>query len=297
MKVFPLEYINLGEISVKFYNCIVMHFLWRNSRVKLSGGLLFWREIGGNSNNVVFLHGAWYDSSQWLPVMERLSLDYHCFAPDLPGFSESKFPSTDYSINQIVESLAEYIATLKLEKVYLVAHSLGGWIAASYALKYSDRVLGLILISPEGINLAAVKTRWRLFGCLTQKPSFLCLILQLIYPLFRLLGVHKKIKEILQFRQKLLLSSTGSKILFRRRWAEIQAELLTEDLAFMKVKTLILQGYKDTDIALSMSKYYADLLPVATLYLINSGGDNLPEQMPDIVVEKITDFLSDGVDL
>lgn len=102
-----------------------MHFLWRNSRVKLSGGVLFWREIGGNSNNVVFLHGSWHDSNQWLPVMERLSLHYHCFAPDLPGFSESEFSATHYSINQIVESLAEYIATLKLEKVYLVGHSLG----------------------------------------------------------------------------------------------------------------------------------------------------------------------------
>ncbi|NEP04421.1 MAG: alpha/beta hydrolase [Okeania sp. SIO2G4] len=271
-----------------------MHFLWRNSRIKLSGGLLFWREIGGNSNNVVFLHGSWYNSSQWLPVMERLSLDYHCFAPDLPGFGESEFSSTHYSINQIVESLAEYIATLKLEKVYLVAHSLGGWIAASYALKYSEQLLGVILISPEGINLAAVKARWRLFRFLIQKPSFLCWVLQLIYPFVRLLGAHTKIKNILQFRQKLLLSSTGTKILFRRRWTEIQAELLTAELAFLKVKTLILQGYKDTKIALSMSKFYADLLPMAKLHLINSGGDNLPEQMPDIVVEKITDFLSDG---
>ena len=269
-----------------------MHFLWRNSRVKLSGGVLFWREIGGNSNNVVFLHGSWHDSNQWLPVMERLSLHYHCFAPDLPGFSESEFSATHYSINQIVESLAEYIATLKLEKVYLVGHSLGGWIAASYALKYSEQVLGAILISPEGINLAAVKARWRLFRYLTQKPSFLCWALRLIYPFVRLFGAHTKIKKILQFRQKLLLSSTGTKILFRPKWAEIQAELLKEDLAFLKVKTLILQGYKDTDIALSMSKFYADLLPIAKLHLINSGGDNLPEQMPDIVVEEITNFLS-----
>ncbi|WP_293120496.1 alpha/beta fold hydrolase [Okeania sp. SIO1I7] len=284
----------MGERYVKFYLSIVMQCLWRNSRVKLSGGLLFWREIGGSSNNVVFLHGSWYDSSQWLPVMERLSLHYHCFAPDLPGFSESEFSSTHYSINQIVESLAEYIATLKLEKVYLVGHSLGGWIAASYALKYSEQILGVILISPEGINLNAVKARWRLFRCLTQKPSFLCWVLRLIYPFVRLLGAHTRIKKILQFRQKLLLSSTGTKILFRPRWAEIKAELLKEDLAFMKVKTLILQGYKDTDIALSMSKFYADLLPIAKLHLINSGGDNLPEQMPDIVVEKIKDFLSDG---
>ena len=73
---------------------------------------------------------------------------------------------------------------------------------------------------------------------------------------------------------------------------KIKHELLAENLAFLKVATLVLQGYKDTDIALSMSKYYADLLPIAKLSLINSGENNLPEQMPDIVVKKILDFLS-----
>ena len=62
-------------------------------------------------------------------------------------------------------------------------------------------------------------------------------------------------------------------------------------MAFLKVVTLILQGYKDTDIALSMSKYYADLLPMGKLYLINSGEDNLPKKVPDIVVSKILAFL------
>ncbi len=274
-----------------------MHFLWLNSRVKLSGGLLFWREIGSGSNNIIFLHGTWHDSSQWLSIMEQLSLSYHCFAPELPGFSESEFYSTHYSINQIVESLAEYIAALKLEKVYLVGHSLGGWIAASYALKYPDRVLGLILLSPEGVDIPDVKVRWQWSGWLAPRFSFLCLILRLIYPFSRLIGIHTKVKELLQIRQKLLLDLTGNQILFRRRWAEIKSELLSENLAFLKVATLILQGYKDTDIALSMSKYYADFLQMAKLHLINSGGDNLPEQMPDIVVQKIMDFLSNREDL
>ncbi len=97
-----------------------MHFFWLNSRVKLSNGLLFWREIGNGSNNIVFIHGTWYDSNQWLSVMEQLSLSYHCFALDLPGCSESQFSSTHYSITQMVEYLAEYIAALKLQKVYYV---------------------------------------------------------------------------------------------------------------------------------------------------------------------------------
>ncbi|MCL2938180.1 MAG: alpha/beta hydrolase [Trichodesmium sp. MAG_R02] len=268
-----------------------MHFFWLNSRVKLSNGLLFWREIGNGSNNIVFIHGTCYDSNQWLSVMEQLSLSYHCFALDLPGCSESQFYSTHYSITQMVEYLAEYIAALKLQKVYLVGHSLGGWIAASYGLKYPEKLLGLILLSPEGIDIADVKVRWWWYGWLAPKISLLCFILQLIYPFTRRLGITK-VKQILQTRQNLLLHSTGNQILFRRKWAKIKQELLAENLGLLKVATLVLQGDKDTDIALSMSKYYADLLPMSQLSLINSGENNLPEQMPDIVVQKILDFLS-----
>lgn len=270
-----------------------MYLLSHNSRVKLSGGLLFWHEIGSGPN-VVFIHGSWYDSSQWLPIIDRLSQDYHCFAVDLPGFGESEFSSTHYSINQMVESLAEFLAALKMEKVYLVGHSLGAWVAASYALKYSDRVLDLILLSPEGVNVAALKARWHWAGLLAQIPSFLFGILRFIYPFTKLLGLQKKLKELLQLRQKLLLSKTGTQILFQRRWAEIKAELLEENLAFLKIPTLILQGYKDTAMALSMSQSYADFLPLAKLHLINSGGDNLPEQMPDVVVQEIRAFFADG---
>lgn len=268
-----------------------MHFFWLNSRVKLSNGLLFWREIGNGSNNIVFIHGTWYDSNQWLSVMEQLSLSYHCFALDLPGCSESQFSSTHYSITQMVEYLAEYIAALKLQKVYLVGHSLGGWIAASYGLKYPEKLLGLILLSPEGIDIADFKVRWQWYGWLAPKVSLLCFILQLIYPFTRRLGITK-VKQILQTRQNLLLHSTGNQILFRRKWAKIKQELLAENLGLLKVATLVLQGDQDTDIALSMSKYYADLLPMSQLSLINSGENNLPEQMPDIVVQKILDFLS-----
>ncbi|MGB3509820.1 MAG: alpha/beta hydrolase [Microcoleaceae cyanobacterium] len=270
-----------------------MYLLSSNSRVKLSSGLLFWREIGSGPN-VVFLHGSWYDSSQWLPIMNGLSEDYHCFAIDLPGFGESEFSSTHYSINQMVESLAEFLAALKMEKVYLVGHSLGGWVAASYALKYSDRVLDLILLSPEGVNVNSLKARYHCAGLLAQRPSFLFWVLRLIYPFARLFRLHKKVKELVQLRKKILLSKTGTKILFQRRWAEVKAELLAENLAFLKIPILILQGYKDTAMALSMSQSYADFLPLTKLHLINSGGDNLPEEMPDMIVEEICAFLGSG---
>ena len=76
----------------------------RNSRIKLSQGLLFWREVGQGSA-IVFLHGSWKDSSQWLPVMQQLSKHCHCFAPDLLGFGESEVVKGRCSIALQVECI------------------------------------------------------------------------------------------------------------------------------------------------------------------------------------------------
>jgi Predicted hydrolases or acyltransferases (alpha/beta hydrolase superfamily) len=130
---------------------IRMNLPLRNSRIRLPLGQVFWREVG-RGPILVFLHGSWRDGSQWLPLIDHLSQDYHCFALDLLGFGESERPKIHYSIQLQVECLDEYLKALHVPEVYLIGHSLGGWIAASYALNYLDRVRGLVLVSPEGIQ-------------------------------------------------------------------------------------------------------------------------------------------------
>lgn len=50
-----------------------------------------------------------------------------------------------------LDSLEEWRAIRKLEKLTLVAHSLGGYLAVRYANKYPERVEKLILVSPVGV--------------------------------------------------------------------------------------------------------------------------------------------------
>ena len=134
-----------------------MSNLSRNSRIKLSQGLLFWPEVG-EGEPIVFLHEAWYDSSQWLPFMDLLGGSFHCIAPDLLGFGESELPNVHHSALQ-VECLGELLQVLKLEKVHLVGASLGAWIAASYAIQYPDRVSSLVLLAPEGVATEGYQKR------------------------------------------------------------------------------------------------------------------------------------------
>jgi pimeloyl-ACP methyl ester carboxylesterase len=267
-----------------------MNNLFRNSRRKLSQGLLFWREVG-DGIPVVFLHGAWNDSSEWVAGMEMLSLGFHCFAPDLFGFGESDYPNIHYSIDLQIECLAEFLNALKLERVYLVGHSLGGWIATSYALKYPEQVYGLVLLAPEGVETEALDKNCQKLQGLMKRPLWIFKILRILRPLTKILGLETQIEQDWQQQQLMRQNPTGSELLFLRQLPEIRAELVQDKLDFITVPVLILQGGKDSPDVLDKSNYYAKIIPQANLKIIDHVGKNLPEKCAAIVAGEIRDFI------
>lgn len=263
----------------------------RNSRMKLSQGHIFWREIG-QGEALVFLHGSWSDSSQWVPVLEQLGLDYHCLAPDLLGFGESEHPNIHYSIELQIEALAEYLENLRLKQIYLVGHSLGAWIAASYALKYLDQVRGLVLIAPEGIQVEKLKQRWNWAKLLLARPPILFWLLRSLRPIAKVLGASQHIERSLQFRQQMLQSPAACQLLFQRRRAEIKAELLQERLGWLKIPVLLLQSDQEAFTAKVLSQTYAELLQDANWQIIPQGGTDLPLTAPEAVADQIRAFVT-----
>ncbi|KYC36204.1 alpha/beta hydrolase [Scytonema hofmannii PCC 7110] len=268
-----------------------MDSLFRNSRRKLSQGLLFWREVGAGTP-VIFLHGSWNDSSQWVSLMELLSQNFHCFALDLFGFGESEHPNIHHSIDLHVECLAEFLQALKLERVYLVGHSLGSWIAASYSLKYPEQVYGLVLISPEGIAIEGQQKRLRKMRRIFKFPPTLFQILRVLRPIAKIFGWDEQIERDWKLRQAMLGYPTACELLFQRQEPEIKAELLQDRLSSILAPVLILEGGKDSKEFLDMSRAYAQYLSQAELKAIAHGAHNLPESCAAVVAGDIRDFLT-----
>jgi pimeloyl-ACP methyl ester carboxylesterase len=261
----------------------------RNSRIRLSQGQLFWREVG-QGTVLVFLHGSWNDSSQWLPLVEHLSQTYHCLVPDLLGFGESEHPKLHYSIELQVECLAEYLEALKLRQIYLVGHSLGGWIASSYALRFPDQVKGLILLSPEGVQPEGKSNRWQWSRWLTGRPPLAFWLLQLLLPFAKVFGWREWVERSLQLRQKLMRSPVACKLLFNRRAAEIRAELLPADqISWLKLPILILQRQDDA-VAIHSHQVFAQA-PQAELKVISSFDSDLLQTEAKAIASEIRQFV------
>lgn len=254
-------------------------------------GQLFWREAG-KGPTLLFLHGAFQEGSQWLPLVEQLAVRFHCLIPDLPGFGESDPPAGGQSISHQAECLAAYIAALRLEAVYIVAHSLGAWIATQYALMNPRQLKGLILLQPEGIATdRRYLQRWQLEKRLTATVPLVPWCLQLAAPIARLLGRDTSIRQQLAYRQRLLAAPATCQLLFQRREAEITAELLNPHLSELLTPTQVIQGAQDTSGAIARSKTLVKLAPAAQLRLIKDGNAQLLAQSQTAIAYEIERFM------
>ena len=90
-------------------------------------------------------------------MIKPLAQSRRVFAIDIPGMGLSSRPDFDLkdpesTLEYLLSWLESWRETLKLEKIILMGHSFGGYLAAAYALKYSERVELLHLLSPIGIT-------------------------------------------------------------------------------------------------------------------------------------------------
>jgi pimeloyl-ACP methyl ester carboxylesterase len=268
--------------------------LYRNSRMKLSTGQMFWREAGDQNRSIlIFLHGSWHDSSQWEEVMESLSENFHCFALDLLGFGNS-IPTkpANMSISVEVDCLHEFLSTLNLDSVYLVGHSLGAWIAVDYTLKYPELVRGVVTIAPEGLSL----TNWRKHDKFTlwllahpRMMRWWSLGLKLLVSVSDGAAHLEKIQAHWQF---FAIFPTTCKLFFERSNRVICSELLGERLANFRQPLLILQSDNEDPDVIEQSKAYARSVRGSEYKLIQNGELNETTRSLRQVTREIHNFTS-----
>jgi pimeloyl-ACP methyl ester carboxylesterase len=72
--------------------------------------------------------------------------------PDQLGFGSSDKPNIHYSFSLMAANTDSLLATLGIDKVNVIGHSMGGMLAARFALMYPSKVRRLILENPIGLE-------------------------------------------------------------------------------------------------------------------------------------------------
>ena len=110
-------------------------------------------DAGDGERAVVFLHGVNGHLEVFLRnVAGHARAGLRVVAPDLLGHGHTGKPGRDCEIDDYLAHLSDFLAAMGIERLSLAGTSLGGWIAARYAVRYPGRVVSLSLIGPGGLT-------------------------------------------------------------------------------------------------------------------------------------------------
>ena len=99
---------------------------------------------GDGAPTIVFVHGWNLDKSIWNNQVKVFSPKYKVVTIDLAGHGESGMNRKNYSMELFGQDVADVVNKLKLEKVILVGHSMGGSVILEAARILKEKVIGLI---------------------------------------------------------------------------------------------------------------------------------------------------------
>ncbi|HEY9223422.1 MAG TPA: alpha/beta fold hydrolase [Variovorax sp.] len=104
-------------------------------------------EIDGEGDALLCIHGLGGSSNTWTPVLAALS-GFKVIRPDLPGSARSALLKQPLSIEHYATALEDLLASLCVESVHVVAHSLGTIVAQHFTVRNPDKVKSLALFGP-----------------------------------------------------------------------------------------------------------------------------------------------------
>ena len=103
-------------------------------------------EVLGRGRPVILLHGWLGSWALWRDTMEVLSKEFRTYSLDFFGFGESLDRSANFSVENFVQLVNQFMERLGIPKAPIVGHSMGGTVALAVALKYPKKTVKTIVI-------------------------------------------------------------------------------------------------------------------------------------------------------
>jgi pimeloyl-ACP methyl ester carboxylesterase len=235
------------------------------------------------SSAILLIHGSGVSAASWVDQLGGLSHASRVVAIDLPGHGDSD-PIAKARVEVYAEVAASLVGALGVRSVVVTGHSLGGAVAIALAARLPGTVCGLVLLS-SCARLPRVDASWeRLLACL---PGGLRKILFFATAKKILLapGASGRATSLAMRELRACRPETILKDLHAAKTMD-----LTADAARLSVPTLILCGSRDRLTPPAFSQTLKELIPGASLRIIDRVGHMLPLEAPERVNREILVF-------
>jgi 2-hydroxy-6-oxonona-2,4-dienedioate hydrolase len=260
---------------------------------KVYGQKIAYYELGSGPT-LVLLHGMGGSASSFSQVMRPLSAHYRVIALDQLGWGFSDKPSIDYSIDTWVESLGEFLREMGISHTLLAGGSLGGWIAAKYAIAAGQagsqlpQVDKLILVDAAGHSNVFTPSGTQNAFSYSRGPSTFAEFRTNVNLNFynKSLLTEAYLREA--YVQKLAWRDGDTSVAFRNAITgdpkKLKAQSVDGHIQEIHVPTLVIWGENDPTVPLANGRDFAKTIAGAKLVVI-------PECGHEPIIEKTDQFL------
>jgi len=115
------------------------HLIHKNIRISYTDS--------GKGTALVLLHGFLENSTMWDYFMADFCKKYRIITIDLLGHGNTEPLGYVHSMEDNADVVHAVLSELKIRKVVLVGHSMGGYVALAFAELYADNVKGIVLLN------------------------------------------------------------------------------------------------------------------------------------------------------
>lgn len=224
---------------------------------------------GGRGAPLVYLHGLG-GGGRWESYHMALANDTLTHALSLPGWGDSTVPEGITCVADYAALVVSFVDALEIEKVILVGHSFGGWIAQYVAVEHPERVSRLLLVDSLGAETPEAPASD--LGSIDEETFAKALLARL--------GLIASAQPY-GFGAEFTNASTSPE--FERQWkgaafvgrlvgGPCQDPALAERLAGIQAETLLVWGESDGLAPVAHARRLHDSIPNSRLAIVQGAG-------------------------
>jgi pimeloyl-ACP methyl ester carboxylesterase len=249
-------------------------------------------EAYGRGRPVLLLHGWLGSWALWRNTIEILGQEFRTYALDFFGFGESLDKTADFSVDNYVNSVYQFMDRLGIVKAPLIGHSMGGTVSLGASIRYPEQVVKTVVIgSPvqgNPLNLLLKFSGYKgIARIIWTTPSLLKLFMR-GYAHFIAKDGNKVGKMLVEDISKISPDS------FRQSIGTLRQTDLRDQLSAIETPVLGIYGKKDVIVNPNQSKVLKQYLPHSQIAWLEGSGHFPMMDEPDRFHDTVRDFLYNG---
>jgi len=257
------------------------------------GGPRLHYERRGVGEPLLWITGFTISAAIFDPVLPLYTDRFDCITYDNRGAGRSATPLRPTSMPELAADAARVLDAANLDSAHVYGVSMGGMIAQELAIRFPERVRGLVIggSTPGGPLAARPKARELMAlgtGVLgdLRAPGRPWLAAALFSPEFR--REHpERVRELLQFFAAHRARPHGAA---SHWWASVYHDTVSR-LGAIQAPTLVMHGERDAMAPLANAGLLARRIPDAELSIVPRAGHAYLLERPELARDLLTDWL------